>query len=283
MFDTAALLSGDTTAATRFDFGTAVPNGFTFSQDGRYLYGTLVLHRRLERVPLRPAREEGRSAHEHRDRLLPAHSARRWSAPGVPLYRTGVRSRLDRSEADRGRQPDHLPRRAPRRREAGAQDVDAGLTREGPLRHDGETDRRLSPRWRAAPRVVLPLRRGLQGHGRCRRRVQSLRPADAQPAPVRGGRVARLRPAGKRAGSPVGGLLALRLAGERHVQPRRLLRSLRPDEGLAQGIPRARRTHEHAHLRRAADAWSSTSAVRWTAISIGCPITRTCRSTSRPW
>ena len=37
---TAQLLIGDATPAHRFEFGTAVPEGFTFSRDGRYLYGS---------------------------------------------------------------------------------------------------------------------------------------------------------------------------------------------------------------------------------------------------
>jgi hypothetical protein len=40
VFDTAALLRGETSPSLRFDFGTAVPNGFVFSPDGRYLYGS---------------------------------------------------------------------------------------------------------------------------------------------------------------------------------------------------------------------------------------------------
>ncbi len=40
VLDVAALLGGDTTPVARFDFGTAVPNGFVFSPDGRYLYGS---------------------------------------------------------------------------------------------------------------------------------------------------------------------------------------------------------------------------------------------------
>jgi hypothetical protein len=35
-----ALLRGDATPVVRFDFGTAVPNGFTFSPEGRYLFGS---------------------------------------------------------------------------------------------------------------------------------------------------------------------------------------------------------------------------------------------------
>lgn len=35
-----ALRRGDTTPVARFDFGTAVPNNFVFSPDGRYLYGS---------------------------------------------------------------------------------------------------------------------------------------------------------------------------------------------------------------------------------------------------
>ena len=40
VFDIAALRAGDTTPLARFDFDTAVPNGFVFSPDGRYLYGS---------------------------------------------------------------------------------------------------------------------------------------------------------------------------------------------------------------------------------------------------
>jgi len=40
VLDTAALLEGDATPVARFDFGTATPNGFVFSPDGRYLYGS---------------------------------------------------------------------------------------------------------------------------------------------------------------------------------------------------------------------------------------------------
>jgi hypothetical protein len=36
----AALLKGDETPVARFDFGTAVPNNFVFSSDGRFLYGS---------------------------------------------------------------------------------------------------------------------------------------------------------------------------------------------------------------------------------------------------
>ena len=40
VFDAAALMRGETTPVARFDFGTAVPNGFAFTADGRYLYGS---------------------------------------------------------------------------------------------------------------------------------------------------------------------------------------------------------------------------------------------------
>jgi hypothetical protein len=43
VFDIAALQAGDTTPAIRFDFETAVPNGFVFSPDGRYLFGSSYL------------------------------------------------------------------------------------------------------------------------------------------------------------------------------------------------------------------------------------------------
>jgi hypothetical protein len=40
VFDVAAVLRGETTPLTRFDFGPSVPSGFVFSPDGHYLYGS---------------------------------------------------------------------------------------------------------------------------------------------------------------------------------------------------------------------------------------------------
>ena len=40
VFEIGALRSGNTEPIARFDFDTAVPNGFVFSPDGRYLYGS---------------------------------------------------------------------------------------------------------------------------------------------------------------------------------------------------------------------------------------------------
>ena len=40
VFEVAALQRGDTTPIARFDFGTAVPNGFVFTDDRRFLYGS---------------------------------------------------------------------------------------------------------------------------------------------------------------------------------------------------------------------------------------------------
>jgi hypothetical protein len=40
ILETSALLRGETAALARFDFETAVPNGFVFSPDGRYLFGS---------------------------------------------------------------------------------------------------------------------------------------------------------------------------------------------------------------------------------------------------
>jgi hypothetical protein len=40
VMDRARLLSGDATPVKQFDFGTAIPEGFTFSRDGRYLFGS---------------------------------------------------------------------------------------------------------------------------------------------------------------------------------------------------------------------------------------------------
>jgi len=40
VWQTGALLAGDATPMRKFEFGSAVPEGFTFSPDGRYLYGS---------------------------------------------------------------------------------------------------------------------------------------------------------------------------------------------------------------------------------------------------
>ncbi|HET7694142.1 MAG TPA: hypothetical protein VFK57_00390 [Vicinamibacterales bacterium] len=40
VLDIAALLGGETAPVARFDFGTATPNGFVFSPDARYLFGS---------------------------------------------------------------------------------------------------------------------------------------------------------------------------------------------------------------------------------------------------
>ncbi len=40
VFDVAALDRKETTPVATFDFGSAVPNGFVFSADGRALYGS---------------------------------------------------------------------------------------------------------------------------------------------------------------------------------------------------------------------------------------------------
>ena len=43
VFEIEALKRGDITPIARFDFGTAVPNSFVFSPDGRYVYGSAYL------------------------------------------------------------------------------------------------------------------------------------------------------------------------------------------------------------------------------------------------
>ncbi len=67
----------------------------------------LVLHRGVERLPLRPRDREARGGEQHRDRLLPPDPDRRRRARGLPLHRPGLRARPDPGEAARGRQRDH--------------------------------------------------------------------------------------------------------------------------------------------------------------------------------
>jgi len=50
---TDAIARGDATPLHTFEMGAAVPEGFVFSKDGRYLYGRQLLHRRVEYISLR--------------------------------------------------------------------------------------------------------------------------------------------------------------------------------------------------------------------------------------
>ena len=64
----------------------------------------LVLHRRVEHLPLRAGDRRGRGADQRRDRILPPGAARQRLAAGVPLHRRRLRAVDHRGTADEGRQ-----------------------------------------------------------------------------------------------------------------------------------------------------------------------------------
>ena len=71
-----------------------------------------LLHRRVEHLPLRSRHRRDRGGVECRDRLLPSGAARRRPARRADLHGRRLRPGDHRSAADRGRQRDHVPRRA---------------------------------------------------------------------------------------------------------------------------------------------------------------------------
>ena len=166
VFDVAALRDGDTTPVARFDFGTAVPNGFVFSPDGRYLYGSSYYTGVSNIFRYDLDGEEARGRQQHRDRLLPAGAARRRPAARVPLHRArascppgSIRQPLEDVSAD------HVPRRTADQRAPGPEELDARLAGQDPVRHDGEDHRRCIGLGGGLRREsIYPDRPGLQGH-----------------------------------------------------------------------------------------------------------------------
>ena len=136
-----ALQRGDATPVAEFDFGTAVPNNFVFSPDGRYLYGSSYYTGVSNIFRYEIATQEARGGDQHRDRLLPAHSARRRRADRVPLHRRGLRAGAHRRRAARGRQRHHVPRRAAGRGASRSQAVERRLAGEDSVRHDADSGR----------------------------------------------------------------------------------------------------------------------------------------------
>ena len=78
VFRTDALLTGDADARrAQFDFGTAIPVELRLLARRPLPLRQLVLHRRVEHLPLRARDRQARGGQQHRDRLLPAAPAGR--------------------------------------------------------------------------------------------------------------------------------------------------------------------------------------------------------------
>ena len=163
-----ALKKGDATPLARFDFSQSVPNDFTFSADGRYLYGSSYLTgvSNIFRYELATGKLEAVSNTETGffrpvplggDELL----VFRYTGSGF------VPTRIDR-HADCGRQPDHVSRRAARRRSPGRAQLERRLADGDSVRLARQTAAAIPVvRWPATG-IVLPDRPGIQGHRRRR-------------------------------------------------------------------------------------------------------------------
>ena len=193
VFEAAAMSQSNPTPVARFDFGTSVPSGFVFSPDGRYLLGSSYFTgvSNIFRYDLQARKVDAVSNTDTGFfRPVPIADGRllvfRYTGRGfVPTW-IDPKPLEDVSAITFFGEQRH-------RGTPGAQDLDAGLAGQGTVRHDGETDGRLSPRRRPATGIGLPRRPGLQGHGGRRRGVQPVGPADAQSAAFHRRMVARRR------------------------------------------------------------------------------------------
>ena len=124
----------------------------------------LLLHGRVEHLPVRDRDEAARVRDERRDGVLPADPAGRRSADRLPLHGAGVRAGADHGHPAPGRERHHVPGRATGREAPGAEEVGARLAGGHPLRHDAEDGGHVPAGRRAAAGVGLPHPPGLQGH-----------------------------------------------------------------------------------------------------------------------
>ncbi len=118
--------------------------------------GQLLLHRRVEHIPLRPSDRRTAGADQRRNRILSTDACRRRPVHRVPVQRQRIRSRADRGPAAGRRRADHVSRRAARRDSSRAQDVAGRLTRIDPPGVDGRPARSVSPAPVAGRRVAVP-------------------------------------------------------------------------------------------------------------------------------
>ncbi len=254
---------------------TSVPNEFVFSPDGRYLYGSSYYTGASNIFRYDLAGEEARRGHQRRDRLLPADSARRRRADRLPLLGRGLRADAHRGAAARGRQPDHLPRRAARRGASDRQEMDGRIAGGDAVRRS----RRQSREYRLCRRACASNRsiRCVQGYKTtARRRATGVNFSD----PLQLNRASRH-------GVVLAGGAASRTASalhldaeyqrydwraERPLERRRFLRSVRADEDEPQRLRRRGRPQEHAALRRAAAPRARRRRHASPAVSTSCPI-----------
>ena len=88
---TDSLLAGDATPMRTLEFGSSVPEGFVFSPDGRYLYGSSYYTGVSNIYRYEIATGEDRGGQQRRDRVLPPGADLGRRAAGVQLHRAWLR------------------------------------------------------------------------------------------------------------------------------------------------------------------------------------------------
>ena len=141
------ILNGDLTPVSEYRFGQSIPESFTFSRDGRYLYGSSYYTgvSNIFRYEVATGSMEAVSnAETGLFRPMPLADGR---LVVLELHRRRFRPRDHRSPPDQGRECHHLLRRAGRREVPSGQDV-AGCLAERRRRREAVTQKGPYVPWR---------------------------------------------------------------------------------------------------------------------------------------
>ena len=114
VFRRADLEAGKVEPIARFDFGKAIPEGFVFTRDGRYLYGSSYFTGVSNIFRFELATRRTRGGQQRGDRLLPPDPDGRRNADRPGIHRGRLRADDHRSEAAGRCQRHHLSRGADR-------------------------------------------------------------------------------------------------------------------------------------------------------------------------
>ena len=230
------MLSVDALEPARRDAGgavrlrQAVPNGFVFSPDGRYSLRQLVLHRRLEHLPLRARDRQARGGEQHRDRLLPPDPARRRRADRLPLHGPGfVPARITARPLEDVSAITFLGERLVEEHPV-VETWNVGSPAKIPFDTMAKTTGVYRLGGGLRRESLYPIVQGYKDTAAVGVRLNLSDPLSLNALSLTGVVFARRVAARQRARAPRRGVPALRLAGDGRVQRRRFLRSVRPDQ-----------------------------------------------------
>ena len=123
---TDSLLAGDATPLRTLEFGSSVPEGFMFSRDNKYLFGSAYYTGVSNIYRYEIVAEEDRAVSNAEIGILPAGAPFGKRAARIQLHRAGFRACDDSACTDRGPERDHLSRRADRHQAPVVQGWSAG-------------------------------------------------------------------------------------------------------------------------------------------------------------